>query len=153
MIVSNPVSQVLYFLKSFKQGSWISSLRTFAWSPRVLERCEARFREGAVKGGLFWTMKAAFIMDDEKRNKVYSRIVTAGGGNVVRYYKTLESLAAKLPGPREITHVFLDPGPKVIKLAEFKSVYDHCKSKNLSQEELPVQWTNILPYLVKSLLT
>ena len=48
----------------------------FAWSPRVLERREARFREGAVKGGLFWTMKAAFIMDDEKRNKVYSRIVT-----------------------------------------------------------------------------
>ena len=64
------------YFKSFKQGSWISSLRTFAWSPRVLERREARFREGAVKGGLFWTMKAAFIMDDEKRNKVYRRIVT-----------------------------------------------------------------------------
>ena len=45
------------------------------------------------------------------------------------------------------------PGPKVIKSAEFKSVYDHCKSKNLSQGERLVQQTNILPYLVKSLLT
>ena len=25
------------------------------------ERCEARFREGAVKGGLFWTMKADLL--------------------------------------------------------------------------------------------
>merc|ERR1719153_2240731 len=33
-----------YLEKSFKQGSWISSLRTFAYSPRVLERREARFR-------------------------------------------------------------------------------------------------------------
>ena len=49
------------YFKSFKQGSWISSLRTFAWSPRVLERREAWFREGAVKGGLFWTMKADLL--------------------------------------------------------------------------------------------
>ena len=36
----------------------------------------------------------------------------------------MESLAAKLPGPREITHVFLDPGPKVIKLAELESLFE-----------------------------
>ena len=35
-----------YVEKSFKQGSWIPSLRTFAWSPRVLERREALFCEG-----------------------------------------------------------------------------------------------------------
>ena len=57
----------------------------------------------------------ALEMYDSVIKTLFCKIVTAGGGNVVRYYKTLESLAAKLPGPREITHVFLDPGPKVIK--------------------------------------
>ena len=63
-------------------------------------------------------------MYDSVIKTLVCRIVTAGGGNVVRYYKTLESLAAKLPGPREITHVFLDPGPKVIKSAELESLFE-----------------------------
>ena len=71
-------------------------------------------------------------MYDSVITTLVCRIVTAGGGNVVRYYKTLESLAAKLPGPREITHVFLDPWPKVIKSAEFQCVVANCKSKNLN---------------------
>ena len=54
-----------YVEKSFKRGSWIPSLKMFTWSPRVLERREALFREGVIKGGLFWTMKAVFIMTKE----------------------------------------------------------------------------------------
>ena len=69
----------------------------FTWSPRVLERKKAVFREGAIKGGLFWTMKAVFIMKDKRIEDVFSRIVNAGGGNVVGYYNTLESLARNPP--------------------------------------------------------
>ena len=104
----------------------------FTWSPRVLERREALFRAGVIKGGLFWTMKAFFIMEDERINDVFSRIVIAGGGSVVRYYNTLGSLATNPPSPREIMQVFLDPWPKVIKSVEFQSVVAHCKSKNLN---------------------
>ena len=86
-----------YMEKSFKQGSWIPSLKMFTWSPRVLERRKALFREGVIKGGLFWTMKAVLIMEDERINNVFSRIVIAGGGSVVRYYNTLESLATNPP--------------------------------------------------------
>ena len=66
------------------------------------------------------------------------RIVTAGGGNVVRYYKTLESLAAKLPGPREITHVFLDPGPKVIKSAELESLFESRAAASSTDQYSPL---------------
>ena len=104
----------------------------FTWSPRVLERREAVFREGAIKGGLFWTMKAVFIMKDEIIKDVFSRIVIAGGGSVVRYYNTLESLARNPPIAREITHVFLDLCPQIIKSVEFQSVVDSCKRKNLN---------------------
>ena len=121
-----------YVEKSFKQGSWITSLQKFVYSPRVLERRKAVYHDGALKGGLFWTMKAAFIMEDEEKNRVYSRIVTAGGGTIIRYHKTLDSLAARLPGPREITHVFLDPWPKVINSDEFQSVVVNCRNKGLS---------------------
>ena len=69
----------------------------FTWSPRVLERREAAFHEGVIKGGLFWTMKALFIIEDKRINDVFGRIVIAGGGSVVRYYNTLESLATNPP--------------------------------------------------------
>ena len=72
------------------------------------------------------------------RLEVYNRIVTAGGGNVVRYYKTMESLAAKLPGPREITHVFLDPGPKVIKLAELESLFESRAAASSTDQYSPL---------------
>ena len=121
-----------YVEKSFKRGSWIPSLKMFTWSPRVLERREALFCEGVIKGGLFWTMKAVFIMEDKRINDVFSRIVIASGGSVVRYYNTLESLATNPPSVQEITHVFLDPWPKVIKSVEFQSVVASCKSKNLN---------------------
>ena len=45
-----------YVEKSFKQGSWIPSLKMFTmftWSPRVLERREALFCEGVIKGGFY----------------------------------------------------------------------------------------------------
>ena len=93
-----------YVEKSFKQGSWIPSLKLFTWSPRVLERREALFREGVIKGGLFWTMKAVFIMEDKTIKDVFGRIIIAGGGSVVRYYNTLESLAKNPPSVQEITH-------------------------------------------------
>ena len=80
-----------YVKKSFKQGSWIPSLKMFTWSPRVLERREAVFHEGVIKVSLFWTMKAVFIIEDKRINDVFSRIVITGGGSVVRYYNTLES--------------------------------------------------------------
>ena len=121
-----------YVEKSIKKGSWIPSLKMFTWSPRVLERREALFREGVIKGGLFWTMKAVFIMEDKRINNVFSKIVIAGGGSVVRYYNTLESLATNPLSARDITHVFIDPWPKVIKSAEFQSVVANCKSKNLN---------------------
>ena len=62
------------------------------------------------------------LYHDKRINDVFSRIVIAGGGSVVCYYNTLGSLATNPPGPREITHVFLDPWPKVIKSVEFQSV-------------------------------
>ena len=64
--------------KYFKQGSWIPSLKMFTWCPRVLERRDAVFRKGVIKGGLFWTMKAVFIMEDERIKDVFGRIVIAG---------------------------------------------------------------------------
>ena len=121
-----------YVEKSFKQGSWIPSLKIFTWSPRVLERREAMFHEGVIKGGLFWTMKAVFIMEDKIIKDVFGRIVIAGGGSVVRYYNTLESLARNPPSVREIMHVFLDPWPKIIRSVEFHSVVTSCKRKNLN---------------------
>ena len=74
-------------------------------------------------------MKAVFIMEDERINNVFSRIVNAGGGSVVRYYNTLESLATNPPSVREMMHVFLDPLPKVIKSVKFLLVVVSCESK------------------------
>ena len=76
-------------------------------------------------------MKAVFIIEDKRLKDLFSRIVIAGGESVVRYYNTLESLATKSPSAQEITHVFLDPWPKVIKSIQFQSVVANCKSKNL----------------------
>jgi hypothetical protein len=66
-----------------------------------------------LKGGLFWTIKAIFLIEDKKRKKTYSRILKAGGGMVVKTWKSLEGLASQPPGVRELTHVFLDPCPKI----------------------------------------
>ena len=80
---------------------------------------------------MFWTIKAVFVMEDETIKDV-CRIIIAGGGSVVRYYNTLKSLVENPPSVREITHVFLDPWPKVIKSVKFQSVVASCKSKNLN---------------------
>jgi len=98
-----------YVEKSFKAKEWIQAPRLFAPSDAVIRNRRRWFLQGA-RGGPFWNMKAALVMEDERKRGVYGRIIVAGGGSV-REEQTLRQLAGdQTPlSDGQLTHVFMDP--------------------------------------------
>ena len=97
-----------YVKRSLQEGKWVSPLN-YAWNSRAVERRKEFQLNGPARGTLFWTMKAAFLMKDERTEDFCVRLVSAGGGKVITCYNSIESLINYLPSLyRMVTHVFLD---------------------------------------------
>ena len=102
------VVTIRYVKKSLQEGKWVSPLN-YAWNSRAVERRKEFQLNGPARGTLFWTMKAAFLMKDERTEDFCVRLVSAGGGKVITCYNSIESLINYLPSLyRMVTHVFLD---------------------------------------------
>ena len=119
-----------YVEKSHKAGRWLNPGPYSHNRDQVLRLRKAMSKEGP-KGGLFWRMKAVFVMRDERKNGVYSRIVRAGGGTVVSRWRSLEELSEQPPALREVTHVFLDPWPEDSSPLAFMSLARSSQSQGL----------------------
>merc|ERR1719228_1289239 len=75
-------------------------------------------------------MKAALVMEDQRKSGVYGRIIAAGGG-VVRDANSLWQIA-ETPGllsAGQLTHVFMDPW--AVSTDTFKKLKSLVESKDL----------------------
>jgi len=100
-----------YVEKSFKARQWIEAPGLFAYPGDIVLRSRKKWFLQGVRGGPFWDMKAALVMEGERKKEVYGRIIVAGGGTV-EYVHTLRQLAEDptLLTEGQLTHVFLDTG-------------------------------------------
>ena len=92
--------------RSYRQGVWLPSPKAFVINDAVL-RHRLRVIQAGAQGGAFWGFRAALLLSDPRKNGVYSRVITAGGGVLLE--TTLEELVASPPSPASLTHLFIDP--------------------------------------------
>ena len=92
--------------RSYRQGAWLPSPKAFVINDAVLRHRLHMIQAGA-QGGAFWGFRAALLLSDPRKNGVYSRVITAGGGVLLE--TTLEELVASPPSPSSLTHLFIDP--------------------------------------------
>ena len=65
-------------------------------------------RFGDERGGIFFNMKAFFLLEDRETQEVFQRIVYAGGGNWDDSY-SIGHLVKKRVDGNALTHIFTDP--------------------------------------------
>ena len=99
------VVSVKFVKESKANGDWLDSPRLFVSHDAVLHNRKNWFSKG-VKGGLFYGMRAALMLDDTVKNGVYKRVIEAGGGTIARV--TTLSLYREVKNG-DVTHVFIDP--------------------------------------------
>ena len=92
--------------RSYRQGVWLPSPKAFVINDAVL-RHRLNVIQAGAQGGAFWGFRAALLLSDPRKNGVYSRVITAGGGVLLE--TTLEELVASPPSPASLTHLFIDP--------------------------------------------
>ena len=92
--------------RSYRQGAWLPSPKPFVINDAVL-RHRLRAVQAGAQGGAFWGFRAALLLSDPRKNGVYSRVITAGGGVLLE--TSLEELVASPPSPASLTHLFIDP--------------------------------------------
>merc|ERR550532_3391441 len=92
--------------RSYRQGFWLPSPKAFVINDAVLQHRLQVLQAGA-QGGAFWGFRAALLLSDPRKNGVYSRVITAGGGVLLE--STLDELVASPPSPASLTHLFIDP--------------------------------------------
>jgi len=80
--------------RSYRQGSWIASPRPYVVNDAVLSHRQRIYTTG-TQGAVFWGMRAVLVMGDLRKNAVYSRVITAGGGMVVE--TSLQALSNNPP--------------------------------------------------------
>ena len=92
--------------RSYRQGGWLPSPKAFVVNDAVLHH-RVRVIQAGVQGAAFWGFRAALLLSDSRKNGVYSRVITAGGGVLLE--TTLEELVASPPSQASLTHLFIDP--------------------------------------------
>ena len=120
-----------YVKRSLQEGEWLSPLN-YAWNSRAVERRKEFQLKGPVRGTLFWTMKAVFLMKDEKTEDFCGRLVSAGGGKVTSYYSSIDSMINHLPSLyRMVTHVFLDNVHELAASSRFRFLVKKTEDKGI----------------------
>ena len=71
-----------------------------------------------LRGGPFWNMRAALLVEDERKTQVYGRVIAAGGGTI----SDIQTIRELSKDQDQVTHVFLDTADVI---TEFASVNNH----------------------------
>jgi len=116
-----------YVQKSYKNKEWIETPKLFAPNDAVITSRKKWFLQGP-RGGPFWNMKAALVMEDERKRGVYTRIIVAGGGEVKDVH-SLRSLEANPVILEQLTHIFMDPWE--VNSVVFRNIKSEAEAKSL----------------------
>ena len=94
---------------SHKEGKFLKAKRYVHDESVVTHRKKwKRFeKKNPIEGGIFYNMKALFVMEDLEAKERYQRIVYAGGGNWLNSNLD-KAINDKIDG-RSLTHIIVDP--------------------------------------------
>ena len=73
-----------YVEKSYKAKNWIEYPALFLYPCDAVMRTSISWFLHGLGGGPFWNMRAALVMEDERKTQVYDRVIEAGGGTMVQ---------------------------------------------------------------------
>ena len=94
---------------SYKEGKFLKA-KPYVHDEAVVTHRKKwkRFeKKNPIQGGIFYNMKALFVMDDLEAKERYQRIVYAGGGNWLN--RSLNKAISDQIDGRSLTHIFIDP--------------------------------------------
>ena len=89
--------------RSFQKGCWANT-KAFVCDETVLSHRKRRF----LQGGIFKNLKAVLLLENAVKRSVYTRIIEAGGGEVLVGW-TLSDLLNNQPCSSDLNCVVVDP--------------------------------------------
>ena len=83
---------------------------------KVLFRVDIFNNNGWIKAGVFWDVRACFILSDWYKGETerLSQIIQAGNGTVVTRWKTFRDFLDDPPAVHDITHLFIEGFPAIV---------------------------------------
>ena len=100
--------------RSFQKGCWANT-KAFVCDQAVLSHRKRRFEQG----GIFKNLKAVLLLENAVKRGVYTRIIEAGGGEVLVGW-TLSDLLNNQPCSSDLNCVVVDPDIQVASNNRYK---------------------------------